>query len=88
MDSIEESLKSKNYFATISSSLILIDICASIEFEKEKSRSRYLKWVDKYLIPFLDKEPNGALYLNKENIYYLRCSLLHQGSSILSRVNY
>lgn len=79
--SINDSLDANNYFAAISGSLILIDICASIEFEKEKSGARYLKWTEKYLIDLFKDESHSSGVLNKENIYYLRCSLLHQGST-------
>lgn len=79
--SIDDSLVTKNYFAAMSSSLILIEICASVEFENTSSKERYLKWVETFLIPFLKDTYKSDKYLNKENLYYLRCSLLHQGST-------
>lgn len=79
--SIDDSLVTKNYFAAMSSTLILIEICGSVEFEKANSKERYLNWVEEFLLPFLKDKYNSDKYLNKENLYYLRCSLLHQGST-------
>lgn len=81
IESIDSSLKVNNYFAAISSSIVLIEICASVEFEKDYSKKRYLKWAEKYLIPLFVDEYKADKYLNKENLYYLRCSLFHQGST-------
>lgn len=59
----------------------MIDIRASIEFEKERSKERYLKWTEKYLIDLYKDEIHSSGVLNKDNIYYLRCSLINQGST-------
>lgn len=87
IESIDASLSGNNYFAAISSSLILIEICASLEFENDFSKKRFLKWTDKYLIPLLNDKYKAYKYLNKDNLYYLRCSLFHQGSTDPSTQN-
>ena len=77
--SIRLSLESENYFAALTNSLILIDICAKIYAPTEKEpNKRYTKWIDDILITKLTYSNN---YLSSSNIWFLRCAMLHEGSS-------
>lgn len=77
--SIKSSLNNENYFAAISTSLILIDICSKIYSSKElQNNERYKKWINDILLPSLDKKNE---YLSADNIYFLRTAILHEGSS-------
>lgn len=86
-ESIELSLKTENYFSALTVALIMPDICSKIEYSDiSKVGDRYKKWIDNYFVDVLDK---GAMnkYLSASNIYALRCSLVHEGSSNPSNQN-
>lgn len=79
IESVEKSLEHKNYFASLATIFILLDLCSKIESPEEKSnRQRYIKWIENYLE---DSMQSDNYYLTAENIYYLRCSMLHEGST-------
>lgn len=79
IESIQLSLKSKNYFAALTSSLVLIDICSKIHAPTEnKINKRYKKWLNDVLITNL---PYSNDYLSSSNIWFLRCAMLHEGST-------
>ena len=78
-DSIRLSLKSGNYFAALTSSLVLIDICSKIHTPTENEiNKRYKKWLNDVLITNL---PYSNDYLSSSNIWFLRCAMLHEGSA-------
>ncbi|MGK0554107.1 hypothetical protein [Macrococcus capreoli] len=85
--SVYDCLESKNYFGAILTSLILPDICSKISNCKIKSVStRYKEWLNIYFIPLLENEDKVVRnYLNAKNIYALRCTIVHEGSSDVSR---
>lgn len=73
LESIRKSLNSKNWYASLTLSLVIPDICGKLEGEQISSR-RYVAWFDKYL---------GKKYqnfLSGNDCYALRCSYLHEGS--------
>lgn len=79
LESIRLSLKSENYFAILTSSLVLIDICSKIYAPTEKeTNKRYKKWIDDVLIKNLSYSND---YLSSNNIWFLRCAMLHEGSA-------
>lgn len=79
IESIRSSVESNNHFAALTSSLILIDICAKVydPLEKENNK-RYKKWIDDILITKINYPTD---YLSSSNIWFLRCSMLHEGST-------
>lgn len=79
IESVEKSLEHKIYFSSLATIFILLDLCSKIESPKEKSsRERYIKWIQKHLEAVIQSD---NYYLTAENIYYLRCSMLHEGST-------
>ena len=79
--SIKSSQKTNNYFASFTSSLVLIDICSALEYKNinKQSNERYKLWIENFLL-------NGTFfsadeYLDASNIWHLRCALLHEGSA-------
>lgn len=86
-NSIKISLDTSNYFAALTVALIIPDICSKIEY-RDISRvgDRYKKWIDNYFISILDEDKINS-YLSANNIYALRCSLVHEGSSNPSNQN-
>lgn len=79
IESIRSSLESNNHFAALTSSLILIDICAKVHepFERENNK-RYKKWIDDILITKIDYPTD---YLSSSNICFLRYAMMHAGST-------
>ena len=82
IESINMSLKQDNYFSAIIVSLILPDICSKIEYNDiQRTTKRYKKWISEYMQPTLDSKVSNIKYLTPENIYELRCSMVHEGTS-------
>lgn len=79
IESIRSSLNNKNHFASLSNTLILIDICAKVyaPLERENNK-RYKKWIDDIL---LKQTYYSNDYLSSSNIWFLRCAMLHEGST-------
>lgn len=79
IESVEKSLEHKNYFASLATIFIVLDLCSKIESPKEKSnKKRYIIWIQKHLEDVIQSD---NYYLTAKNIYYLRCSMLHEGST-------
>lgn len=86
--SIEQSIEQKNYYAEISTTLILIDICSKVEYPNiVEQNKRYKKWINNYYLEFIPKDLKNK-YLDAENIYFLRNAILHQGSSNPNTTDY
>ena len=82
IESIETSLKSENFFSTLTNSLILIDICSKIYLPNEKkNHKRYKAWIDQFLLIEVNSNNTESKYLSSSNIWFLRNAMLHQGSS-------
>lgn len=70
--------------------LTLPDICGKLEYPSEKPSKRYILWFDEYIgnyeqSPFAKEDPSWAdmPYMSGENMYKIRCSLLHAGTNDL-----
>ena len=52
IQSIEQSKEANNYFAMLTSALVLIDICSSIEYrgQDKASCNRYQSWINQCFI--------------------------------------
>lgn len=80
---IEVALDQNLYYLAIFVSLALPDICGAIGSQNgEADKKKYADWFDKYV----GNKCYG--FLNGEDCYYFRCSLLHQGSSHHPRGTY
>ncbi|WP_247906914.1 hypothetical protein [Streptococcus anginosus] len=81
IQSIEQSKATDNHFAMLTSSLVLIDICSSIEYkgQRKKAWDRYQSWIDQFLL--LKDRPENTKYLDATNIWHLRCAMLHEGAT-------
>jgi hypothetical protein len=77
IESVEQSLKSKNFYSALLVSISLPAICAAIE-HGESHNKEYATWFDTNL-------PNYKGYLTGNDCYALRCALLHEGSDSTSR---
>ena len=76
LEQIKKGLDNNLYYLSLFVALALPDICGAINSENgEAHRNKYIEWFNKYVA----EKYNG--FLSGEDCYYLRCSLLHQGSS-------
>lgn len=90
IESVKKSLETENYYAALSLSLTLPDICSSLEFPKEKNTGKKYKFFfDKYLLSKYQSQigPNKDVYtfLNGSDCYALRCAFLHQGADNIEK---
>ena len=80
---IKKGLDQNLYFLSLFSALAIPDLCGAMSSDNgEASPEKYKAWFDKYIAPKYNK------FLNGEDCYYFRCSLLHQGSSQHNKSNY
>lgn len=82
INAIEQSLKTKNWYSSVTLALTIPDICGWLENPAAKSQERYVKWFDDYLLPIYKQDSFGPdfAFLTGNDCYALRCSYLHQGS--------
>jgi len=80
---IKQGLDNNLYYLSLFATLALPDICGAIDSKNgEACRDKYVQWFNKYVAG----KYHG--FLNGEDCYYFRCSLLHQGSSQHPKSNY
>jgi hypothetical protein len=74
LSEITAACKYKLYYLAIMLCLALPDICAALEASNgETSKKQYEAWFDKWLAPKYGE------YMKAEDMYRLRCGVLHQG---------
>lgn len=72
-DEIERALAAGLYYLAILGALALPDICAALESANGRTTStKYMAWCDTWLIPSYPQ-------LNSQDLYSMRCGVLHQG---------
>lgn len=83
IEEIKKAIDAGAYFAALTLSLTIPDICGQIEYPDCKSiGKRYSKWYDKYVKPTYcnpdgDNPPN---LFDGKMCYKLRCAILHSGN--------
>lgn len=84
--SVEKAVAEKNWYAALALALALPDICGKLESPAISSQKRYVAWFDKYLLRTYTVNMSGKtiVFLNGNDLYALRCSLLHEGSEDIS----
>lgn len=87
-NSILNSLNEKNWYAALTTSLLIPDICSNLEFPHEQVGKRYERWVKKYLqdtyTSYIGPDKEKVVFMSTQDCYKLRCSLVHAGSGIIS----
>ena len=80
---IKKTLNDKNWYAALTLSLTLPDICGSLEFPEKSSSKRFIDWFNVYLLDkySLSNTLGTYVFLNGEDAYALRCAYLHQGEA-------
>lgn len=80
---IHACLSSQCYIAALSLALTLPDICGKAEYPSDRTSTRYIEWVNRYIVD--EEKPKTRYdedmpYLSGEVVYNLRCSFLHSGN--------
>ena len=87
LEQIRIALKNDLYYIALFVALAIPDICGAIQSEDgEASKDKYVAWFEKYLALIYSKGHED--FMSGEDCYYLRCSLLHQGSLKHKRSKY
>ena len=78
---IRSCLDHKNYFAALSLTLMLPDICGMAEFPNKQVAERYITWYDDNVEPSFsgDRTSENHPRLSGEVVYNLRNQFFHQG---------
>jgi hypothetical protein len=90
LDSVEESLKAENWYAALTTALILPDICGWLtDPEVKSSQKRYVEWFNTYMLPTYTSQIGAErvehVFLSGKDCYSLRCALLHEGGDDIER---
>ncbi|MCK4368107.1 MAG: hypothetical protein KAV68_00325 [Dehalococcoidales bacterium] len=88
LSAVKEALEQGNWYAALFMALALPDICGNIQYPQLKSEQRYVQWFNKYpgckYIHEVGADGQKHVFLSGEDCYALRCSLLHEGSDVIS----
>lgn len=84
-DAGRQAFKQGNVYAGLSVALMLPDICAALETPGDGPTKRYLRWCRQWVQPkFMggtNSDGTPFIRVRAENIYQLRCSLFHEGTT-------
>jgi hypothetical protein len=85
-DAGRAAINAGNLYAGLTIALTMPDVCASLEDPGPgKSKARFIRWTDKWAVPrftsFVGPNKTKHVFLDAEDLYQLRCSLIHSGSS-------
>lgn len=85
INSLESSLKNKNWHSALLVALTLPDIAGKIEYPISSSLKRYSSWFTKYVgdnYKYSLGAPNEEhVFLSGNDCYALRCAYLHEGTT-------
>jgi len=81
VNEIHTCLKNRCWFAALSLTLMLPDICGEAEYPNRQVGERYISWYDTYVGNDMKQERmhEGQPYLSGEIVYNLRNTFFHQG---------
>ncbi len=84
-DAIRQSIANKNWYAALTSALVLPDVCGRLADPSQVSSKRYPSWFDKWMghhyRSHIGPDRQLHVFLSGADCYALRCSLLHHGDA-------
>ena len=80
-DSIRKAVEDKNWFAALFLALCMPDICGAIETPNDRNGVRYTRWFNENLATYTQM-------LSAKDVWYFRCSCLHQGIDADARMTF
>src|ERR1700730_3389974 len=78
VDCVRLSIQQENWYAALSTALMLPDVCSGLELDRDTVASDYIDWCDRYVRPVFEEEHN--ITIPGVEIYVLRCAYLHKGT--------
>lgn len=87
---ISDALDAENWFAALSLSLMLPDICGSLETPRAQNGERYKRWYTQWIQPVYTTIFSGStpyVFLTADDCWQLRCSYLHAGNGEIKTKN-
>ncbi len=76
ISALQKAIDTENWYAALFVALAIPDICSSLESPVERPSVRYPRWFDNH------KGGEYRSHLTGKDCYALRCSYLHNGSSV------
>ncbi|TSC64131.1 MAG: hypothetical protein G01um1014106_256 [Parcubacteria group bacterium Gr01-1014_106] len=74
LNAIKRGISSENYYSALFLAILVPSICGALESDDgQDNEQRYTAWYDRYV---------NDLFLKGVDCYRLRCSLLHQASTV------
>ena len=74
IEELKKCIEEEMFFTALNTSLIIPDICSALQSENGQTNgTKYKNWFDTYCAEKYDGNVSG------EDIYKIRCALLHQG---------
>ena len=88
LTTIKASVAQQNWYAALSVTLALPDICGRLEDPAAKIQDRYVSWFDRFVaanyIPEIGPSHERHVFLSGRDCYALRCAFLHEGRDEIS----
>lgn len=85
LEQVQKCVDQKLFLVATMTALTIPAICGDFLPEKNaKDQQKYQAWFDKWVSPKYSKFEHFTFYeqiLTGENVYYLRCAMLHQGKT-------
>jgi hypothetical protein len=79
---IKGALSYKLYYSALFMAVSLPDICSALQSENNKTTGdKYKNWFNKYIPQLAPSKYGVSGQLKAEDLYLIRCSLLHQGQT-------
>lgn len=81
IESVRKAISDENWYAALSLSLLLPDICGRLDRPDLSSKQRYVEWFRSWLEPTYRTQIGASnfVFLSGADCYALRCSLAHEG---------
>lgn len=86
VDAARSSIRQRNWYGALSVAVSLPDQCGFLDTGDPGPKSRYVSWFNEWLAPKYEKKTGPefmsvkVVFLSGEDLYALRCALVHQGS--------
>ena len=80
------SIRQRNWYAALSVAVSLPDQCGFLDTGETGTKSRYVTWFNEWLASKYEQKtgpdfmPIKVVFLSGEDLYALRCALIHQGT--------
>ncbi|MBS1520491.1 MAG: hypothetical protein JST50_05815 [Bacteroidetes bacterium] len=79
---IRNAISCKLYYSALFMTVTIPDICSALQSENNKTtRDKYKNWFNKYIPKLAPNKYGMKGQLKDEDLYLIRCSLLHQGQT-------